>query len=79
MADTSAFRITLRSVRRGTRVRKWSKMRDNAAGRIPAPVKLGGRTLWRRKELLRWVKAGCPDRGAWDALEKGKVVTTRQV
>ena len=42
--------------------------RDHAAGRIPAPVKLGGRTLWRVEELRRWVEAGCPDRRTWVAL-----------
>src|SRR5437773_510866 len=42
--------------------------RDHAAERIPAPVKLGGRTLWRVEELRRWVAAGCPDRRTWVAL-----------
>jgi predicted DNA-binding transcriptional regulator AlpA len=41
--------------------------RDHAAGRAPAPVKLGGRTLWRVEELRRWVAAGCPDRRDWEA------------
>jgi predicted DNA-binding transcriptional regulator AlpA len=41
--------------------------RDHAAGRVPAPVKLGGRTLWRVEELRRWVAAGCPDRRDWEA------------
>jgi predicted DNA-binding transcriptional regulator AlpA len=42
--------------------------RDNAAGRTPSPVKLFGRTLWRRAELIAWVEAGCPNRQGWDAL-----------
>jgi hypothetical protein len=42
--------------------------RDHAARRIPAPLKLGGRTLWRLDELRRWVEAGCPGRSAWEAL-----------
>jgi prophage regulatory protein len=46
--------------------------RDHAAGRVPAPVKLGGRTLWRVEELRRWVDAGCPSRAIWDALEKSR-------
>src|SRR5438128_158512 len=44
--------------------------RDHAAKRIPAPVKLGGRTLWRVDELRRWVEAGCPVRSVWEAREK---------
>jgi predicted DNA-binding transcriptional regulator AlpA len=47
--------------------------RDHAARRIPAPVKLGGRTLWRVAELRRWVDAGCPCRSAWEALEKSRL------
>src|SRR4051794_32967802 len=31
--------------------------RDHAAGRCPRPLKLGGRTLWRTAELVRWVEA----------------------
>lgn len=46
--------------------------RDHAAKRIPAPVKLGGRTLWRVEELRRWVEAGCPGRQTWEALQAGK-------
>jgi predicted DNA-binding transcriptional regulator AlpA len=42
--------------------------RDHAAGRIPAPVKLGGRTFWRADELRRWVEAGCPARPTWEAV-----------
>jgi predicted DNA-binding transcriptional regulator AlpA len=42
--------------------------RDHAVGRVPAPVKLGGRTLWRVQELRAWVAAGCPLRMAWEAL-----------
>jgi predicted DNA-binding transcriptional regulator AlpA len=44
--------------------------RDHGAKRIPAPVKLGGRTLWRVEELHAWVTAGCPSRSVWEALEK---------
>jgi predicted DNA-binding transcriptional regulator AlpA len=46
--------------------------RDCAAGRIPSPIKLGGRTLWRVEELRRWVVAGCPDRRTWEALSRQK-------
>jgi predicted DNA-binding transcriptional regulator AlpA len=42
--------------------------RDHAARRVPAPVKLGGRTLWRTQELREWVESGCPDRRTWEAL-----------
>jgi len=44
--------------------------RDHAAQRVPAPIKLGGRTLWRTDELRRWIAARCPPRPTWEALEK---------
>src|SRR6516225_1714104 len=47
--------------------------RDHAAKRIPAPIRLGGRTLWRVQELREWVEAGCPDRKTWEAIRaRGK-------
>jgi predicted DNA-binding transcriptional regulator AlpA len=51
----------------GRSVASW--WRDHAARRVPAPVKLGGRTLWRVEELRQWISAGCPDRQAWDATQ----------
>ncbi len=41
--------------------------RLHSAARVPAPVKLGGRTLWRSEELRRWVAVGCP-MTAWERL-----------
>ena len=31
----------------------------------PQPVTLGGRALWRRRELEAWVSSGCPRREDW--------------
>ena len=41
--------------------------RDQAAGRLPAPVRLGGSRKWRRADIDGWVTAGCPPRAEWDA------------
>jgi predicted DNA-binding transcriptional regulator AlpA len=43
---------------------------DLAAGRLPAPLKLGGSTRWRVAELRDWVAAGCPSRTDWEARRK---------
>lgn len=40
------------------------------SGRIPAPVKIGGITRWRRQEIDRWITAGCPPREKWNASEE---------
>jgi hypothetical protein len=47
----------------GVSARTWATL--NTLGKTPPPIRLGGRVLWNRRELLRWVDAGCPDRAAW--------------
>ena len=39
----------------------------HASGRIPLPVRLGRRTLWRADELRAWTEAGCPARDRWES------------
>ena len=46
--------------------RTWR--RSAAAGRVPAPLKLGGAVLWRTDELREWVAAGTPPRERWEAM-----------
>ena len=43
----------------------------HSAGKLPAPIRLGGRTLWRRAELEAWVAAGCPSRERWETFREG--------
>jgi predicted DNA-binding transcriptional regulator AlpA len=42
--------------------------RDQSAGRLPAPVYVGGSRRWRRAEIVAWVAAGCPVRARWDEI-----------
>jgi excisionase family DNA binding protein len=44
----------------------WRAMQ--AAGRIPASVKLGRKRLWRRREIESWILAGCPEGRIWAAM-----------
>jgi len=48
----------------------WDRL--NAASKVPAPVRLGGRVLWRRTELEAWTAAGCADRRTWQAQASGR-------
>jgi predicted DNA-binding transcriptional regulator AlpA len=48
----------------------WARL--NSAGKIPRPVRLGGRVLWRLEELRDWVRAGCPDRQRWELFRANK-------
>ena len=43
----------------------WCSLQS--AGRVPMPIRLGRRTLWRVAELAEWVEAGCPPRHIWEA------------
>lgn len=38
----------------------------HAEGKVPAPIRLGKRVLWRKDELRAWVDSGCPNRGDWE-------------
>lgn len=38
-------------------------------GLVPRPVTISRRLFWRRRELLRWIEAGCPARKEWEAAE----------
>lgn len=42
------------------------------SGKIPAPRKLGRRSLWSVQELKDWDKAGCPERIKWQSQTKRK-------
>ena len=47
--------------------------RHSAAGKLPAPVKIGGCLAWNRRELKAWIDHGCPDRAVWTAVWAGLV------
>ncbi len=56
----------------GVSMRTWWSL--HAAGKIPLPVRLGRRTLWRAtgpEGLDAWVSAGCPARDRWENTRKG--------
>jgi predicted DNA-binding transcriptional regulator AlpA len=55
----------------GVSLATWHRLRS--AGRIgPAPVRLGGRVLWRRAELAAWIEANCPDSRTWTAMQAAR-------
>jgi predicted DNA-binding transcriptional regulator AlpA len=44
----------------------WHRLR--AAGKLPPPIRLGRKVLWRRLEIIAWVEKGCPDGPTWAAM-----------
>lgn len=49
----------------GCSVRHIERM--DAAGRMPAPVRLGRLKRWHLDGLREWLKAGAPSRAIWEA------------
>jgi predicted DNA-binding transcriptional regulator AlpA len=45
----------------------WYRLK--AGGKLPLPVRLSGRVLWRRAELEAWTAAGCPPQRTWEAMK----------
>ena len=43
-------------------VRTW-----DAAGKLPKPIRIGGRVVWREDEIRAWLAAGAPNRDEWEA------------
>ena len=43
-------------------LRSW-----DATGRLPAPLRIGGRVVWSVEEIEAWIRAGCPRRKEWEA------------
>ncbi len=42
-------------------VRTW-----DAAGKLPRPVRIGGRVVWLVSEIRAWLDAGAPPRDVWE-------------
>ncbi len=48
----------------------WLKL--SSQGAVPAPVRLGRRTLWRVADLDAWLAAGCPSAERWREMSGGE-------
>lgn len=46
----------------------WQRLA--ASGKIPAPIRLGRRSLWNPGEIKAWVAKGCPDRITWEKMKQ---------
>ena len=43
------------------------------AGKMPPPIKIGALMRWKRRELLEWIEAGCPEDG-WKGKDSSEVI-----
>lgn len=46
--------------------------RQDSAGRIPRPIRIGRSKRWRTDEITAWLEAGCPDRVTWESMNGGR-------
>jgi predicted DNA-binding transcriptional regulator AlpA len=46
--------------------------RLHAAAKVPASIKVGHRTLWRRSDVEKWIELGCPNRAEFEARTRTK-------
>jgi predicted DNA-binding transcriptional regulator AlpA len=42
---------------------RWYEL--NRDGMVPRSIVIGGALRWRRRELMAWLEAGCPESSAW--------------
>lgn len=50
-----------------TSLRNWSGL--DAAGQVPAPIRVGHRKRWQLDELRAWAAAGAPSRARWQVIK----------
>jgi predicted DNA-binding transcriptional regulator AlpA len=62
--------IDIRDVAQMTRRSIASLGRDAAAGRLPAAIKIGRSTRWRRIDIISCIEMLCPSRAEFEARQK---------
>ncbi len=65
VADAKALAQMLQSSLRA--IRAW-----DSSGKLPTPVRMGGKVVWRLDEIRAWLDAGAPDRKTWEALRAAR-------
>jgi predicted DNA-binding transcriptional regulator AlpA len=58
--DLQPVLITASELARMMRISTRTLWRLQSAGKLIAPVKIGGSTRWRLADVRRWIAAGCP-------------------
>jgi excisionase family DNA binding protein len=60
--------IDAREVARRLGLSERTVWRLTAAGKLPNPILIGGKSKrWRAEDIRAWVAAGCPDRCIWES------------
>lgn len=70
-AAESPLLLASDQVARQLGISRSSVWKLHSAGQLPAPIRLGRRTLWCHDTLRAWVRAGSPSRARWEAMSEG--------
>jgi excisionase family DNA binding protein len=62
-APSPALLIDVREVANLTSLGDRTVWRLAQSGRLPLPLKVGGRRLWSRLAIEKWIQSGCPRTG----------------
>jgi predicted DNA-binding transcriptional regulator AlpA len=46
--------------------------RDDAAGRLPKPIRIGRAKRWLISDIELWLRHGCPSRREFEVMRKGR-------
>lgn len=71
MSDSkvTAKLLTAKAVGEMLSLSKRQVFRLNSAGKIPAPIRIGGSVRWATSTIAKWLEAGAPDRNHWESLK----------
>jgi len=61
--------LTAKDAAKLCRLSKRSWFRLSSAGKIPAPVRIGGSVRWRQKDIEDYITWNCPDRKTFEAMK----------
>lgn len=64
--------LTAKAVGEVLSLSKRQIFRLNSAGKIPAPVRIGGSVRWRQGDVERWIAWDCPDKKTFEATKQAE-------
>ena len=62
--------LTAKAVGEMLSLSKRQIFRLNSSGKIPAPIRIGGSVRWAESTISKWLAAGAPDRGTFEAMQE---------
>ena len=62
--------LTARALADQLSVSRRQVFRLNSAGKLPAPIRIGGAVRWSAQQISDWLSAGAPDRKTWESIKE---------